>query len=136
MFSFQDINFWAVLTAAVSKVFIGSFWYSPFILGKSWMKENGFTEADFIEGHPLWMMALLSISFAFVAALAMALFIPPHSTALTGMVMGLIVSIAWISASKANTRIYENYSRKLFLIHAGYDIIGYSVMGAIIGAWH
>ena len=47
MFLIQNINFWAVLLAAVTKVLMGSFWYSPFILGKSWMRENSFTEEDF-----------------------------------------------------------------------------------------
>src|SRR5665647_3912248 len=49
---FENINLWAVLIAAIVKVIIGSFWYSPLILGKSWMHENGFTEEDFKKGHP------------------------------------------------------------------------------------
>ncbi len=136
MFFFPTINFWAVLLAAFVKVIIGSFWYSPLIQGKRWMRECGFTEADFRKGHPIWVMALLSISFAFVGAFAMAFFIPPHSNVLSGAAMGAVVSIAWISASKANTTIYENYSRKLYLIHAGYDVFSYTAMGAILGAWH
>jgi hypothetical protein len=45
-----------------------------------------------------------------------------------------MVSLVWISASKANTALFENTSVKLILIHAGYDMIGYIVMGAILGA--
>jgi len=133
---FHDINFWAVLLAAFSKVAIGSFWYSPFILGKSWMEENNFTEADFMRGHPIWVMALLSLSFAFIAALAMAFFITPESTFFSGAGMGALVSIVWISSSKANTTLYENYSVRHYLIHAGYDIFTYTLMGGILGAWH
>ena len=133
---FQDINFWAVLLAAFIKVIIGSFWYSPLILGKSWMMENKLCEDDFRKGHPLWIMAILSFSFAFVAAFALAFFISPNSTALSGAGMGALVSIVWISASKANTTLYENYSFKHYLIHAGYDICSYSAMGAILGTWH
>lgn len=133
---FQDINFGAVLVAAFTKVAIGSFWYSPLICGKSWMAENNFSEADFMKGHPIWLMAILSLSFAFVAALGMAFFITPHSTFLSGAGMGSLVSIVWISSSKANTTLYENYTLKHYLIHAGYDIFTYTVMGGILGGWH
>ena len=136
MASLQYINFWAVLVAALTKVFIGSFWYSPLILGKSWMHENGFTEADFRKGHSLRLMAFLSLSFAFIAALGIAFFITPQSTWLSGAGMGALVSIVWISASKANTTLFENYTIRHYLIHAGYDICSYTIMGAILGAWH
>jgi len=136
MISFENINLWAVLLAALTKVIVGSFWYSPLILGKSWMHENGYTEADFTKGHPIWLMALLSLFFAFVAALAMAFFITPESNVVSGAEMGAIVSIFWISASKANTIIYENYSLKHYLIHAGYDVCSYTAMGAILGGWN
>jgi len=133
---FQDINLGAVLLAAFTKVAIGSFWYSPLICGKSWMAENNFSEADFMKGHPIWLMAILSLSFAFVAALGMAFFITPQSTFLSGAGMGALVSIVWISSSKANTTLYENYTLKHYLIHAGYDIFTYTLMGGILGAWH
>ena len=135
MLLFHNINLWAVLIAAITKVIIGSFWYSPLILGKSWMQENGLTEEDFKKGHPIWLMALFSLFFAFVAALAMAFFVTPQSNILSGAGLGAIVSIFWISASKANTTVYENYSLKHYLIHAGYDICSYTAMGAILGAW-
>ncbi len=133
---FENINLWAVLLAAITKVILGSFWYSPLIAGKSWMHENGFTEEDFKKGHPIWLIALLSLFFAFIAALAMDAFITPQSNFLSGAGMGATVSIVWISASKANTTLFEKYSLKLFLIHAGYDICSYTIMGAILGAWH
>ncbi len=133
---FQDINFWAVLIAAITKVVIGSFWYSPLILGKTWMAENKLCEADFMKGHPIWIMALLSLTFAFIGALAMAYFIGSDSTWLTGAGIGALVAIVWISTSKANTTLYENYSFKHYLIHAGYDIFSYTAMGAILGAYH
>ena len=136
MILFQHINLWAVLIAAFTKVIIGSFWYSPLILGKSWMHEIGFTEEDFIKGHPIWLMAVLSFSFAFVSALAIAFFITPQSNILSGAGLGAIISILCISASKANTTLFENYSIKHYLIHAGYDILSYTVMGAILGGWH
>jgi len=136
MLLFDDINLWAVLIAAITKVIIGSFWYSPLVQGKRWMRESGLTEEDFKKGHPIWLMAILSLSFAFVAALAMAYFITPELNMASGAGFGAIVSIFWISASKANTFLFEKNTLKHYLIHAGYDVCSYTVMGAILGAWH
>jgi Protein of unknown function (DUF1761) len=133
---FENINLWAVLLASFTKVIMGSFWYSPLVQGKRWMRESGLTEEDFKKGHPIWLMAILSLFFAFISALAMAFFITPESNIASGAGLGAIVSIVWISASKANTTLYENYSLKHYLIHAGYDICSYTAMGAILGAWH
>lgn len=40
-----DINYLAVLVAAVSSFVVGALWYGP-ILGKAWIKEIGKTEED------------------------------------------------------------------------------------------
>lgn len=133
---FQNINLWAVLLGAFTNVAFGSLWYSPLIFGKGWMDEKGLTEADFRKGHPIWSIMLLSFLFSLVAAFAMACFIGPQSDALSGAGMGALVSIVWVSVSKANDALFENTSVKLFLIHAGYDVLGYTAMGAILGAWH
>jgi hypothetical protein len=130
----QNINLWAVSLAAIANVVIGSFWYSPFIFGKNWMHEKGFTEEDFKHGHSIRLILFLSFLFGFVGALSMAFLLTPESTTLSGAGMGAMVSFVWITASKANTALFENTSVKLILIHAGYDMIGYMVMGAILGA--
>ena len=132
----QNINLWAVLVAAITKVVIGSFWYAPFILGRDWIKEKNFSEADFQYGYSIWIVALLSLIFSFISALAMNLLITPDSSIFYGAGVGALVAIAMISASKANTMLHEKYSFRLFMIHAGYDIVSYTAMGAILGAWH
>ena len=40
----EGLNIWAVIVAALSTFLIGGLWYSPAVLGKAWMRENGFTE--------------------------------------------------------------------------------------------
>jgi len=132
----ENVNIWAVILAAFANFVMGSFWYSPFILGNPWMKEHGFTEADFIKGHSMWVILLLTFGLAFIAAFAIAKFIGPQSNALTGATMGAVIALCWISTARANLFLFEKHSLKLFLIHAGYDVLRYVVMGSIVGAWH
>ncbi len=45
----MDINYLAVIAAALSTFLIGGLWYSPFMFHKAWAAANGLTEAD-LEG--------------------------------------------------------------------------------------
>jgi hypothetical protein len=135
--SLSHINILAVIIAAIVNLIIGSFWYSPFMLGNDWMKEKGYTEEDFRkDGLPMRVILILSLTASLIAATAIAVFTGPAATALTGAITGFFISLCWITTSKANHLLFEHRSFKLFLIHAGYDICGYIVMGMIIGAWH
>src|SRR2546423_11753356 len=49
----NQINWLAVLVAAVSMFVIGGLWYSPVLFGKIWLRANGFTEADVANGSKL-----------------------------------------------------------------------------------
>ena len=40
----MELNYLAIIVAALSTFLIGGLWYSPAAFGKLWMKENGFTE--------------------------------------------------------------------------------------------
>ena len=40
-----EINYWAVVVAALSAFVVGWMWYGP-LFGKSWMELNGFTDRD------------------------------------------------------------------------------------------
>jgi hypothetical protein len=132
----EHINFLAVILAAFANLVMGTLWYSPLVLGNPWMKEHGFVEADFVKGQSLWVILLLTFVFAFIAAFAMDAFIGTHPNVLKGAVFGAMIAICWISTSRANLFLFEKHSLKLFLIHAGYDILRYIVMGTIVGAVH
>ncbi len=44
-----DINYWAVLVAAVVSMVIGALWYSPVLFGKLWMKYSGLSDKKLAE---------------------------------------------------------------------------------------
>ena len=56
------INIWAVLVATAVYFVIGSLWYSPFLLGKAWMKSIGKTQEELKMG-PHTMIGSIIISF-------------------------------------------------------------------------
>lgn len=134
--AFTSINFWAVIVAAASAMLVGSFWYSPLLFGKTWMRENGFSEKDLTQGLPMWIIFTNTFLLSFISAIAIAMFLGPESNAVFGATAGSMIAIFWITTSKAHAVLYEQQSLKLFLIHAGFDLVAYMIMGAIVGAWH
>ena len=66
----MDINYLAVVAAALSSFLLGGLWYSPLAFLHSWNRAMGRDETG-SSGHPAPVFGL-SFVFAFVAALAFA----------------------------------------------------------------
>jgi hypothetical protein len=126
------VNFIAVIAATVSAMVIGSLWYGP-ILGKQWMKENNFTEADF-EGTSMVKTILTTSVMYLIASFGLSMYLGKDPSISFGAFAGFATAFFWIGTSKFNNVTYEKQSKKLWLIHFGYDLIVYTVMGIIIGA--
>ena len=43
--------------------------------------------------------------------------------------------LGWVAMSLGVIYLFEQRSMKLWLINSGYQIVAYTVMGAILGAW-
>ncbi len=69
-YSIMQINFIAVLVAALLPMLIGSIYYNPSVLGKQWMQSSGVTELLLKQGN---MILILGSSFLFSLFLAMSM---------------------------------------------------------------
>jgi hypothetical protein len=132
---FPEINYWAVLVSALATFVIGSVWYSPALFAKPWMKELGFTKEEMSNGS---MIKIFGISFLLMLVISfnLAAFIGPESDWQFGMTAGALAGIGWVAAAMGVNYLYERKSFRFWLINAGYMVISFTLMGAIIGAWH
>lgn len=132
----SSLNFWAVLVAASSAFIVGWLWYGP-LFGKQWMKLNGFSKEDLMEGG-MSMPVIMIINYiaTALAAVAIAMFIGAEATAAFGIFAGLMIAIFWIGTSRLNDVLYERKPWGLFFINTGYNVAIYAIMGAVLGAWH
>ena len=129
-----QINYWAVLVAAVASFIIGSLWYTSLLFGNTWMKETGMTKEKARQAN---MPLLLGTSFIInlIMALLLAAFIGPDSNLAFGVVAGVLVGTGWVAFSTGIQYMFEQKSFKLFLINGGYQTVTFIVMGGIVGAW-
>ena len=129
------VNIWSVILAAIIYLIIGSLWYSPLLFGKLWIKLIGFCDEDFKTNKPMWLILALSFLSAAIAAFMISAVLGPQSSAVTGAIVGGVVAVCWISMSKLTDVLFENKPVRLFLLHAGFDLVSFMVMGAIVGYW-
>jgi hypothetical protein len=129
-----QINFLAVLVAALSSFVVGFLWYAPFTFSNVWMKEAGLNEEEIRKANKAKIFGL-SFFLALVISFNLAAFLGPDAGFVWGMTAGALAGIGWVAASIGILYLFEGRSFKLFLINAGYQAVTYIVAGGIIGAW-
>ncbi|TRX41542.1 DUF1761 domain-containing protein [Flavobacterium restrictum] len=159
----MEINFLAILVAAVSTVVVGFVWYHPKVFGGIWMRESGLTE-DKMKGVNRVKMLLCSIIYAFFMAFILR-FLVIHQTGALGMVggdatkalpsynaflddygtafrtfkhgalHGFMTGLLMILPVIGTNALYERRSFKYTMVTGGFWIVCFTIMGAIICGW-
>ncbi len=132
----QDIhfNYLAIAAAALVYFAIGGLWYSPILFAKVWAREAGMTEAQTLR-PPLGRIFGLSALAALVMAFNLAAFLGAKASLSFGLFAGAATGIGWVAMSLGVIYLFEQRSLKLWLINSGYQVVAYTAMGAILGAW-
>lgn len=134
-----EVNYIAVLLAALSTMVVGSFWYSPSGFGKLWMKLTKVkmnTKPSSTEMLELYGGAVLS---AAVTAYVLASMTTITSQALGGTFWMVALSTGfWLWLGLTAARVYvhdsfENRPKKLTLLTVSHELVTIMVMAAIIG---
>jgi len=132
--AFQNLNWLAVIVAAVSAFFLGGLWYSPLMFVNRWMKETGVTrESNGQRSMP--QVFGLSFVLSLIASFFLAMFLGPDAGASFGALAGFMAGLGWVLTFIGIIYLFEARSFALFLINAGYSVVALTVMGLIIGVW-
>jgi hypothetical protein len=129
----SKLNVLAIAVAAGTTFLLGGLWYSPILFSKSWMREAGLTEEQTRQAKVAQVFGLSALA-ALVMAVNLALFIGAQGVAF-GTFAGLATGLGWVAMSLGVIYLFEQRSLKLWLINSGYQVVAYTMMGAILGAW-
>jgi hypothetical protein len=129
----MELNYLAIVLAALSTFLLGGLWYSPAVFGKTWMKENGFTEESMKGGNMIKIFGLAFV-LGLISAINLAMFMGPEKNVSMGAAYGFAAGFGWVATFVGTHYLFERRSLKLFLINAGYSIVALTVMGVIIVA--
>lgn len=129
-----DVNYLAILVAAIVSMVTGSVWYGP-LFGKTWRQLVGKTEESVRKGA-VQAMVIAAVS-ALVTAYVLA-YISSYAQASTwqeGAVVGFWVWLGFVATTLLVHASFEDKPKNLYLLNVGSHLIEFVVMGAIIGAW-
>ncbi len=131
-----SFNYLAILAATVSTFLLGGLWYSPLMFGAAWLKEVGVNPEAPGEKEKLGRIMGVSFVLELIMAFNLAAFIGAKSTWVFGMAAGAAAGFGWVALALGVTYLFERRSLRLFFINAGYQGVAFTIMGAILGAWH
>ena len=134
-----EINYLAVLAAAIVSMAIGMAWYSEFLFGSMWMKLMGFTSKDIEKGKKEGMGKLMLAAFvgSLVMSYILSLFIKyvQASTTLEGLEVGFWLWLGFLATSMLNSVLWEGKPTKLYLINVSHQLVSMLAMSLILILW-
>ena len=131
--TFPQVNWLAVVVAALAPFAIGSLWYGPLFV-KPWMALTGINRSTPGQNS----MALTFGGAAvlnLIVATSLAMFIGGGDWTF-GLGAGFLAGFTFVAMAFGITYLFESRPFKLWLINAGYQVVVFTAMGAILGAWH
>ncbi len=129
-----QIHYPAVLAAAALGFVTGALWYSPLAFARAWMQAAGIDEAQ-ARNAPMGRVFGLSALAQLVIAFNLAAFIGPKADLGFGVAAGLAAGLGWVAMSLGVIYLFEQRPLKLWLINAGYQVLTYTAMGALLAVW-
>ena len=129
-----DLNWLAIVAAAVANMIIGAAWYG--IFAEPWLEGIGQTRewANENQRPTDYLIAILnSVLMAFF--LANVIRWAGVTGILSGLMIGFFMWLGFNGFSFASNHAFEDRSFKLWLVNSGVYLAGLLVIGAILGAW-
>lgn len=159
----MEVNFLALLVAALSTLVVGFIWYNPKVFGTAWMNAAGLTEEK-LKGGNMAVTYGLCVLFAFFMAFILQFlvihqwgafaatggdpdklspvyeaYMAEYGTAFRtfkhGALHGFMTGLLFTFPLIAINSMFERKSWKFIFINSGYWIVNLTIMGGIICAW-
>ena len=128
-------NYAAVFVSALAYWILGAVWYAA-LFNKPWMALEQMTAEKAAGMNPVLpyiITFVLNLLIAFV--LAQICIWRSANTAARGAALGILLWIGFVGPVTYTTYMYEMRPMPLFAINEFYPLVGFCLMGAILGAW-
>lgn len=134
MLSLNDLNWLAILVAAVAFFAVGALWYQPKVMGARWMKAAG-VDPSKASPNPGIFVGTLIAYFLMAMVLAMIARGIGGSSFSNGLVLGLVTGVVFVGAQAWVNVTFEGRSMDLVLVNGGIGVFGHVIMGVIVTVW-
>jgi hypothetical protein len=129
----QQLNWLAIIVAALAGYFPGAVWYSPVGFLKPWARELG---VDLnVKPKGAGVKVAIGLLPALVAAIAFGLVVGPHPGLHQALARAVIVAVGFIATSFGIQYLYEQRSLTFWLINSGYHLLQFLIMALVLSLW-
>jgi hypothetical protein len=129
-----DINYVAVVVAALVPMFLGALWYSTALFARPWMRAVDRTQQELKGaqlGYVISAVGALLMSYALARIDRWA----AVDDLWNGALVGLLIWVGFVATVLAVNTYFSGRPLKLWLINAGYQLVALVLVGAIHGVW-
>ncbi len=135
-----NINLIPIVIAGVINMVLGALWYSPYVMGKLWMRSMGKTDEEIKQGFSLVSTGLTYVvntiaSLVFAYVLAHIIKFASINTFAGGVNAGFWVWLGFVVTTVIPGYLYESRPKMLYFIFIIYQLISIILMGGIIAMW-
>lgn len=133
-----DVNYWAVLLAALSTMIVGSIWYTPRVFGNYWMRV---AKVDNTGDRGAVGPILTTLIVSFISAWVLAITTQVAWIALDGnyllmaITTGLMLWAGFTAARFITHDAFEGRPAGLTILNIAHELVTVLVMALIIGVW-
>lgn len=131
----SDINYLAVLVAAVINMAMGAFWYSSAGFAKPWMKLVGKKAAE-MDGNANTGYAITTV-FALLQGFILAILVRTigAETLMAGASLGVLLWVGFTASTTISDYLFTGRPIKLWTINTGYYLVVLVINGALLAVW-
>jgi len=131
-FAFSELNFLAILLAAIINMIIGALWYSRALFGNQWMAHLGLKE-DEASASP-WTYVIVFL-LGLIIAVLMAMFLQGSAGAIEGLMYGAVIGLGFVIPTVLTHYLMEQRKAGFMFIVAGHELLLFLVYGALLAGW-
>ncbi|MBT5186886.1 MAG: DUF1761 domain-containing protein [Kordiimonadaceae bacterium] len=130
MVNFEELNFLAILLAAVGKFIVGGMWFSKILFGALWLQETGLKMDELGDSKKPMIITMISgILFVFTVAVLLSMMTLDLTSAIA---IAVIMAIGISGAQSLPSFLFEGRPMKLYLIYATQYVAEFVVVVSIL----
>ncbi|MEK7250519.1 MAG: DUF1761 domain-containing protein [Bacteroidota bacterium] len=133
----SDINWLAILVAAIIPMVVGGLWYSNMLFAKQWMALMGKTEEEIKKDFNPARTYGITFVMCIVMAYVMDYFVhyTMSATFLQGAKIGFALWLGMAVTTAYQSVTFQGVKQGLYTMNMGYNLVSMLLMGGVLAVW-
>ncbi len=135
---FSQVNWLAVLVAALAYFFLGAIWYSKALIGTKWASLVGINMSDPAKSKGMTKMLVASLILILLTCIGLALLVIRLDllVVMSAIKLGIMTGVCFAATAVAISFVYENRPAGIYYIDCGYHLVGHIIAAIILVLWN